>query len=94
MIPAQQVDLIWILNFQRHQQAHCLQLVTATINVVSQKQVVITFDVARFGAWRTPQIKEPHQILVLAVNVPEYLHGSLESQQRRLLLQYFLTLVC
>lgn len=86
MITSQQVDLIRILNFQRHQQAHRLQLVTATINVVSQKQVVITFYVACFGAWRTPQIKEPHQILVLAVNVPEYLNGSFESQQRRLLL--------
>ena len=37
MISAQQVDLIRILNFQRHQQAHRLQLVTATINVVAQK---------------------------------------------------------
>jgi len=60
--------------------------VTATINVVPQEQVVITFDVACLRAWRSPQIKEPHQVLVLAMNIPEYLDGSINPQQHRLLL--------
>jgi len=37
MISTQQVNFIRILNFQRHQQAHRLQLVTATVNVITQK---------------------------------------------------------
>jgi hypothetical protein len=53
--------------------------VAASINEVSQEEVIERFDVAVLPIVPrlTPQIEEAHQVAVLTMNIPENLDGCL-----------------
>ncbi len=64
----------------------------ATVYVVAKEQVVIALDVAVVIRY-SPEIKKPHQVLILSVDVTEYFDWRVNTQHHRLLLQDALTLL-
>lgn len=77
MVTSEQVDFIREFYFQRHKQTNCLELVTASVHVVSQEQVVVTLNVPCL-TWGAPQVEEPHQVLVLTVDISKYFDWCLQ----------------
>ena len=64
---------------------------TASINIVTKEQVIEAFNVSVL-AWAAPQIEESHQVLVLSMNVSEYLDRCVDSEYHWLLFEHFLAL--
>ena len=79
VVSSQQMDLVWELDLQGHQQADGLQRVSTSVNIVTQEQVVITLDISAV-IWDSPQVEEPHQILVLSMDVSEHLDRGINSE--------------
>lgn len=62
MVPAEDEEVLRVLDFVGQQQANCFQRLLSTVHVVSKEQVV--------GFRREASVlKEPQQIIVLAVDV-------------------------
>lgn len=76
------MDFVWEFYLQGHQQADGLQLVTASVNIIAQKQVVVALDISSFTRL-SPQVKEPHQVLVLAMDIPKHFDRCIHSQKGR-----------
>ena len=79
VVSSQEMDLVWELDLQGHQQADGLQRVSTSVNIVTQEQVVITLDISAV-IWDSPQVEEPHQILVLSMDVSEHLDRGINSE--------------
>jgi hypothetical protein len=62
VIPTKDEKVLWILDLVRQQQANGLKRLLASINVISQKQII------RFGR-ETAVFKKTEEIVVLSVNV-------------------------
>ena len=92
MISSQHVNFLWELHFQSHEQADCLKRMIASINIIAKENIVVTFDIACF-IWNAPKIKEPHQILILAMDISENFNRRINAQHHRLLLDNFLALI-
>ena len=74
VIPPKQKYVLWIFNFVREQKANALDRLFATIDVVSQEEVV------RVG--RVPcQVKKPEKVFVLSVDIAHDLDGRTELQK-------------
>ncbi len=77
MIASEKEHLLGELQFKCHQKANHFKALTAFVDVVSEEEVVITTDVA-VVVGLAPNVKEPHQVNVVAVKISEYLDGRLE----------------
>ena len=86
------MDLLWELDLKRHQQTDGLERVVAPVDVVAQEQVVVALDVA-VVVRNAPQVEEPHEVLILAVNVAEHFDRRVHSQNHRLLFEHALALL-
>jgi len=92
VVATEQVNLVWELHFQSHEQANGLERVVATVDVVTQEEVVVTFDVTVLVR-DSPEIEESHQVLVLPVNVTEDFDWSVDTKHHWLLLKDSLALL-
>lgn len=80
------MNLVRELDLECHQEADSLKRVGASIHVVTQEEVVVTFNVATVVR-DAPKVEESHQVLVLTVDVAEDLDRSIDSQNHRLFLE-------
>lgn len=78
MIASKQEDLFGVLQLERHQQANHFQRLTAFIHIVAQEQVVVSIHVSAV-LWGFPDVKETHQVNVVAVQISEDLQGGLQG---------------
>jgi hypothetical protein len=62
--------LFRVFEFESHQKADHFETLATFIDVVTQEKVIKAANVTRF-TWRAPNVKESHQINVVAVNVAE-----------------------
>ena len=58
----------------------------SSVDVVAEEEVVMAFDVSVF-IWGAPKVKEPHQILVLTMNISKNFHRSINSKNHGLCLE-------
>jgi len=67
------VDLVGVLDLERHEQADYLKRVRSSVDVVAEEDVVIRSDVTAVCVVNgtLPNIEESHQVRVLPVEVPE-----------------------
>lgn len=59
VVAPQEVDLIRELDLEGHQEADGFQRVGATIDIITEEEVIITLDIA-IVVWNTPEVKESH----------------------------------
>ena len=73
MVPAKKEYLQRIFELEGEQEADDLETLAADIHVVAQEEVVQPADVATFRLVRRsfPEVKEPHQVVVVSVDVAE-----------------------
>ena len=72
MIASQKEDLSRIFQFEGKEKANHLETLTATVDVISQEDVVKAANVARLLRC-PPNVKEAHQTIVIAMQVTKYL---------------------
>mmetsp|Transcript_45616 Transcript_45616/g.52536 ORF Transcript_45616/g.52536 Transcript_45616/m.52536 type:complete len:202 (+) Transcript_45616:1014-1619(+) len=78
MVPPQKEEVFGVLDFVSQQQTDGFQTLLATINIVTQKQII--------GLRRESTIfKQSQQIIVLAMNVTTDLQRCLQLKQNRLI---------
>lgn len=92
MVSSQQMDLVWESDLECHQKADGLQRVVTSINIVTQEEIVVVFDISVL-IWCSPKIEESHQILILAMDISEYLHWGVYLQDHWLRLEDFQCLI-
>lgn len=92
VVATKHMNLVWELDFECHQETDSLKGVCATINVITQEEVVVTLDIA-IVIRDAPQVEESHQILVLAMDIAEYFNRGVDSQHHGLLLKHAHTLI-
>ena len=68
MVTSEKDDLVWVLELQGEEEADDLETVLALVNVVTKENIIIGVDIL---GWRLPDIKEPHQVDVLSMDVTE-----------------------
>lgn len=68
VVTSHQHYLLWVLQFKSKEQANNFKTILALINVVTQKQIVVSMDVSSFS-WTLPNIEESHQINILSMNI-------------------------
>lgn len=76
VVASEEENLSRILQFEGKQEADHLQTLTATIDVIAQEDIVKTANISCL-LWCTPNIKEPHQTIVVTVDVSENLDRRL-----------------
>lgn len=88
MIASEEEDLSWVFQLEGEEKANHLETLTATVDVISQENIIEAANVARL-LWRPPNVKETHQAIVVAVNVAKYLDRGLQLlDEHRLLLEH------
>ena len=78
MITSQHENLTRILQFESQKKAKHFETLTATIDIVSEEDIVETANVASFLR-RAPDIEETHQIVIISMDVAENLDRRFES---------------
>ena len=78
VVASEQVNLIWELYLEGHQEADRLEGVHATIDIITEEQVVVTLNIAVIVRV-APKIEESHQILILSVDIAEHFDGSIDT---------------
>lgn len=82
MITTQQEEVLWVLDLVRQQQAYSLETLLATVDIVTQEQIISL-------GWKATVLKQPQQIRVLAVYIAAYLQRCFQLEQNGLLQEYF-----
>ena len=72
------MDFIRETNFESHEETNCLEGVIASVDIITKEEIIVGLDITIF-IWSAPKIEESHQILVLTMDVTEYLDGSIYS---------------
>jgi hypothetical protein len=70
VVSSEHEDLLWILQFQRKEQAKYFQTLRPSVNIVTEEEVIKTCNVPTF-ARSFPNVEEPHQVMIISVNVSE-----------------------
>ena len=87
VIASQEENLPRVLQFKRQQQANHLETLTSTVDVIAEEDVVEAANIASLLR-RSPNVEEPHQAIVVAMQVAEYFDRRLQVlDQHRLLLE-------
>ena len=81
MVAPQQEEVSRVLDLVGEHETDALQRLLSPVHIVPQKQVAPLL-------WLPKQFKQPQKITKLPMNIPAYLHRSLQLQQHRLLLKY------
>lgn len=66
VVSSQHHDLLWVFEFEGHEQADYFKTVLTLVNVVSEEEVVKSVNISILK-WELPDIEESHQIDVLSV---------------------------
>ena len=77
VIASQKEDLSRVFQLEGKEKANHLETLTATVDVVTQEDVVEAANVARL-LWCPPNIEEAHQAIVIAMQVAKYLDRWLQ----------------
>jgi len=77
VVSSEHEDLLRILQLQRQEQAKNFQTLGPSVNVVTEEEVIEACDVTTF-ARGFPNIEEPHQVMIISVNVSEDLDRRFE----------------
>mmetsp|Transcript_17525 Transcript_17525/g.54741 ORF Transcript_17525/g.54741 Transcript_17525/m.54741 type:complete len:529 (-) Transcript_17525:13-1599(-) len=77
VVPAEDEEVLGVLNFEGQQEAYRLERLLPAVDVVPEEEVV------RLGR-EPPVLEQPQQVVVLPVNVPADLYRRLQLQQNRL----------
>lgn len=57
-----------------------------TIDIIAKEEVVVALNIA-VVVGVAPEVEEPHQVLVLTVDISENFDGSIDAEHHRLILQ-------
>lgn len=77
MVASQKENLSGVLELQREQEADDLETLATTINIVAQENVIKTANITCLLR-RTPNVKESHQTIVVAVHIAKNLNRRLQ----------------
>lgn len=77
MVSPKKENLLWILEFQGKQKAKHLETLRTSVNIVAQEKVIKACNIARL-TWRLPNVEEPHEVMVVTMDVAEDLNGRFE----------------
>lgn len=82
VVASEHDNLLWILQFQRHQQADDLQTIVTFVDVVAEEHIIKCMNIALIQ-WESPDIEESHQVNILTVEVTEDLQRRLNILYNR-----------
>ena len=85
VIASQKENLSRVLQFECEQQANHLETLTSTVYVIAEEDVVEAANIACLLR-RSPNIKEPHQTIVVAMQVAKYFDRRLQVLDQHWLL--------
>ena len=77
MVASEKEDLARVLQLQGEQETNDFERLTASVDVVAQEDVIETADIASLLRC-PPDVKEAHQVVVVAVDVAEDFDGRLQ----------------
>lgn len=76
MVPAEQEDVLGVLDLVCEQEAHCLDTLLPAVNVVTQEEVVL-------GWWLTIALKHAEKVKILSMDVTSDVDGTINPKQHR-----------
>ena len=68
MISTKDEKVFWILDLVRKKQANCFEGLLASVNVVTQEEII-------GFRWKSPIFEEAEQIIVLSMDIAANLEG-------------------